>query len=1316
MKKTNFFKLLMVGAAALALGFTSCQNGPSQGDFDKLCERVDALEEGLQALQKKVDGLEYVKSVTKTETNDATVYTVTHGNPAGTLEIVVPKGGNVGVPNSAWLKIGENGNWFINDVDTGEAAIATMPRIKVDGDQRYWEFPVIEGNDIAWKRGESAPAYSYAVEGAGGWTIWMPTKEDPKTLVAITISKSSGGLGKIDILGWVQGYDNASSTISRNNELEEPDHENDADANSAQETPLYFSQNQTFVVYYNWIEEFEGESNGASFSDWAPVTYAPNDTQDTDLPFWANGYEVSPANLLPFDADGDGSKDSQYLYWNYNQITEGNGTGPVGAYDYSFGTLNVSKTAWDGGRYQIKAKNVLNILDSQDKGFIVQVHPITVPFAEYKNLTLQDSKGNVLPVGLKQPVLITGLLTRAAANSALYFVEGSNFPKGEFATREAYAEKFTANAQYSLVTEDGIRSEYTPFTITPTYLASIEAQVIKVDDKGIHAPKNNVLASFYVEKDKWNKLEFDQDYIIHPLNASPKAFVTHAEEITPIWDGDEIILHGSTSALSATGSGVAHDSSYFHPLRPVGNGFLDYTTRAALQDNEDYLSTNAVVDWYIKVGSNDQDETYVTNVFGIQFNAEKTEFRATKIPDGLTEAMFNMRVFKLGVDGKIYLQYVKINVTRQSIVTPIPISPYIVQDEFPDAVQYQAPYANGMVNNFYDVISSPLNVDLAVMFNDLRGIADVEEENLANRWMDDEWGAKTYEIVSVMNVTKNQNQTDRFDPEVTTNVVAGNYGLQPATFVETAAGNGTRMFPADQQPTAGKSVLKWIGRDNTTSVVALERGSGLNLSLSTLYDARKLDLFPNYAYSVPVDGDVRTFDIGDDYVITVDFFDKNDRKLNSIEIKFTPQRPVLDRLFQKQPRRWNEDQSVLMAYYDLPGIFPQDAWRETKFYGTDVKANDDWHTLSSAPLTTPLNAANSIIGRVAWNWLGGTAADEVISRTSTYYNVFNPGGVTDLKHTSWRPLDGGYLKVGQRGDEENPKQWVAYTQVQLKNPTGAFEGGHYSDFIGTPGGDNIAANYPRLPGTAYMTAGNGVQNPGFTAGTVVQLYNQTNQNGNLAGFANAATAAGQETPNYTNIPFADDATNPNGGNAYGDEIPMRWEIGPYIGFYHYTADEVANNDFKIKVMSALAEGRIEATDKAIENMGGNYTPINDDHIKMYDYAGNPRSIFKENVPNGSGASNLVGYTYTYIAKVLFYRPYQIDDYDIIDENDGVNNNGQEARLATGTGANFVKAHLPILTKLTNFAGPTKIHVKVYDRFGRTLEQDVDINIVDELRQ
>ncbi|MFA7493655.1 MAG: PL29 family lyase N-terminal domain-containing protein [Proteiniphilum sp.] len=111
MRKERFIKFFIFVLLATFVSFTSCQD--YDDDIDKLKTDVSSLRSTLDAVQQKIESGSTITGVETTangiivKLSDGKSYTLTNGTNGADGSVVV---------------IGENGNWFIDGIDTGKAS------------------------------------------------------------------------------------------------------------------------------------------------------------------------------------------------------------------------------------------------------------------------------------------------------------------------------------------------------------------------------------------------------------------------------------------------------------------------------------------------------------------------------------------------------------------------------------------------------------------------------------------------------------------------------------------------------------------------------------------------------------------------------------------------------------------------------------------------------------------------------------------------------------------------------------------------------------------------------------------------------------------------------------------------------------------------------------------------------------------------------------------------------------------------------------------------------------------------------------------
>ena len=134
MKK--FFRMVMaLSLVGGAFAFTGCTD--YEDDIKALDDRVSALESTVADLQSKIDAGAVITDVTETE--DGVTVTLSNGD-SFTLT-----NGAAGTPGSV-VTIGENGNWYIDNVDTGKPSRGEEGAAGADADIVYYRPNMETGN------------------------------------------------------------------------------------------------------------------------------------------------------------------------------------------------------------------------------------------------------------------------------------------------------------------------------------------------------------------------------------------------------------------------------------------------------------------------------------------------------------------------------------------------------------------------------------------------------------------------------------------------------------------------------------------------------------------------------------------------------------------------------------------------------------------------------------------------------------------------------------------------------------------------------------------------------------------------------------------------------------------------------------------------------------------------------------------------------------------------------------------------------------------------------------------------------------------
>ena len=147
--KKKFYGALLLGSVLLAGGMVSCSD--YDDDINSLNDRVTAVEQTVKELQEKINAGAVITDVQTTE--DGVKVTLSDGN-SFTLQ-----NGQDGAAGSV-VTIGDNGNWFIDGVDTGK------PSRGEKGEQGEPGEPGQPGGD-----GTTAPSKYYIPNEDGYWYV-----------------------------------------------------------------------------------------------------------------------------------------------------------------------------------------------------------------------------------------------------------------------------------------------------------------------------------------------------------------------------------------------------------------------------------------------------------------------------------------------------------------------------------------------------------------------------------------------------------------------------------------------------------------------------------------------------------------------------------------------------------------------------------------------------------------------------------------------------------------------------------------------------------------------------------------------------------------------------------------------------------------------------------------------------------------------------------------------------------------------------------------------------------------------------------------
>ncbi len=304
-----------------------------------------------------------------------------------------------------------------------------------------------------------------------------------------------------------------------------------------------------------------------------------------------------------------------------------------------------------------------------------------------------------------------------------------------------------------------------------------------------------------------------------------------------------------------------------------------------------------------------------------------------------------------------------------------------------------------------------------------------------------------------------------------------------------------------------------------------------------------------------------------------------------------------------------------------------------------------------------------------------TAGIDGGATTSTYYNVFRPA--SSINHTAAAPSDGGFTKFGIAADTD--KMWIDFPETNLA----------------------LADDEQQIDGEDASTL--------VTASRAVTVVD-----GGVSPVTYEALKTTVELLGQTTSPLP----APTAPNAYGDVLNMRIVPGLYLGVYEYSDEEIEEQDFDMKIMSALFEGEIKETGDAITRPAGSIGAVlklDDSHISGYNYAGQKYSLFQtgqdKNADKDIADAGETFYVYTYIQKVEFSVPAGDTTYTIVGADGNTASNTAVAPTLDGDG-NLVPSYVNIKTSsLSPGNNKTGLVVKVYDRYGKVKEETIPFTIV-----
>ncbi len=1148
-------------------------------------------------------------------------------------------------------------------------------------------------------------------------------------------SAGVGGLAKIDILGWVTGYTKASDNIATTprDDYDPTDPTTgesgtigatDDPTQGAYGKPVVLHNTAAdadiFWVNYAWIDDFDlddlgystavGADNGKTGD--ATMSYT---TQTTTPWGGANGAGDPVVNEAPSNTTG-GLKNNALTSWNADK---------------------------KHGKIQVVKNQVLNTLMAQRQGFVIQVHPVSADITNTK-FEIVTSTGNVLPIGLGKPEFITGLLTRGTSQSALYFIPGDNISEqfeapvadAEYPTsNKDYQSRFIIDARYAMNAVSGskiVSSEYTKFTFMSNPVVSKEAPIewiVKTDDK----------ANEIGDQTLWQKeAATAKNPHIYGGGEAKSGLVNGTDAIAYIIEKDNWYRpnFNDKNDIPDPAPGQALSPEYGIDLT-----LPDGMHRSKAPGG----ATDAVIDWYVdlvdtssdydipELNENSEGKRYIEIQFGLQFNETHTAFKVTRLPDNLTLAWFDIVVYKLGVDGNVYKEIVRIRPVRNELVTPIHVkvaSKYYTQKFSGEYPIFDWNHTKNLVNfpnsgNVYGTggvayngemypdpstikekwLSTPMIVDLKPMFDQLSAITDDEgdESNYAQRWQNDTYGVESY-VIRKMDIKDPDGNVvtieGPFDPTVATAAdqspltrVLLNTDTASGSALYVDGGDGIRPLNAfGAQPTANNGVGTIMSQHSSFDAPAA------NNIAAALKKSKSFVLQPQYT----VDG-TPLFQVDHEYKVYVDFFDAEGDYFNTIEVIFTPTIPEVA-LIEKDPFFWNS------------GARGKGVWNDGK---NDV-----------------LNA----FYKVPQRWAEGIAPNG--TRYDIALNGYGAAWADGNVAAGLRGGDGGFKKLGMFQHTAYSWATLKYTPMYGKGATA------------TVGSTVAEWNAYDQPLKAATTA-----NSGNTLGAVV--YPTTPGTGTATGVAWAMPSplggwpgaiipptSGTETVNDAILTLQEqyvvDTQDKDNDGVMTDFVPSDlYQTGVaqsnYYGeIFHmdlpattkyldvYAVKDLTPWEFNMRILSEVKEGWISIDAESfpagvitvpaatggkpskLGNIFAGHTYNGKDSDKLSDQTA--YSLFKVWNP-AVGTSGGAVYEYNYIDRVEF-APLPEDENLVWWLVDSETNQTPTYSAVDATGPGADKAsHLLIQSGSLSESKATWMIVKVYDRFGKVLSTALPIDII-----
>ncbi len=1167
------------------------------------------------------------------------------------------------------------------EIEAMKGQIAELQR-QIGGDgATYFIDAELDGSTLVLERNDGAPVrvdLSNLVSGEAslpklsgnateGYTLSVWDEPNDKW-VDVKIPTADTLLNKIDILGWTSGFGAGDQTISLGG-AQDADTPGIATALDGEFDGInatgvsYIERGDPFVVTYSWLEQFDYDKDNSG-----------------DMSKGSDGIETDATDI-----------------WNEN--------------------------VWTGGKHRPVLKSVLNTLEAEKKGIVVEVFPASTDMELY-TFELKNSEGDILPITWGTPKKINGLMTttRSANANALWFIPGTYDDTKEWPTEGDYTVNYNTDK-----------------TLTSTPASATAARFTGTPHKGVYA--------FYF---KGGAKVSEYTPFHFAVNQIDTTFEGPVETISVVGDEEDVAKYSATGSTNDnpphTGGGDGEVQGYYTVKARAWYEVSAFGANAAADAANE---SDKVVDYILDL----DEEELEKDEFQVELSSDKTAFRVNRIPDNLTMAMFDIRVYKLTVDGTIYTEDVNIYPFRESVKWVKSLGDYFVND-----VNTKGVAATSGDNK--TKMSQKMVVDLDEMLTWLSG-QTYDVSNYKNLWQDDEQGAKSYRISKLV-------ITD--DGGIGAGSVKGTYeGAALDLWVEALGDNGGDIA---------------FFAETADAVNYKEDGTGTSVRLSTtmatgtVWKAHSMVFAPPYA----IEGDATNagdvwpynithlekpdlvsdvwepaFEIGSKYTVTYDFLDEDDNVLTQMELSFTPRIPDLGKMVEKQAgQRWNADQTVLRAFYKDPEYFsfPEHndgagagaAARDggNRFAGLLVAVNGTRYDIAVSEYTGHYSDGKANAGLAGgdggFSKLGGEGTDTEWANLAFALPRIATGVDTDK---TVQKIGGQFVDNTTVAEAlvvyptETNTGWVVAT-ADLNDSTNGT-----TDF--TPKYD---AYFTAAAAAAYWTGRSGAADMArdniFTLqGQFLEVAEVNNGidwdksdvhglgDNDGVGEANAGIlvpielvrmydAAGLLVGDNAPVKTQLNAL-PYSADAYGQEVNV--EIGlNYLDVYALKDKE----NFKIKMMSALREGTIipfsngAAVDEIELEPAGGVFVLDNSKIKGIKYSDlestNPSAQYNIFSVYNAGLDEFI-FDYTYVAEVEFLKPTDLvasNDYYFVGL-DKITTLASPVVEITGDNDD-ADATIPDESCLFIKPGNTSqdIHttllVRVTDRFGRVLQVPVPIFI------